>query len=157
FRALHQATPRTLLFGGDALAHDSFARSIGRAQKMARVVRPSNHTDPRNRALRRLLGYRPDPVTVFAFGGMRAVLRAAKRADAGKISTAGKRRAAIRDALFSGRLERGAVGLWKIRPNGDSSNGLFDAILLRNGRAIEPAETAIRRQLKRRALNGRAS
>lgn len=150
FRALHRAMPRALLFGGDALAHDSFARRIGQAQKMTRLVHPSSHTDSRNKPLRRLLGDRPDPVTVFAFDGTRAILGAIKRSGAAGISATWERREAIRDELFRGGLQQGAVGLWKILPNGDSSNGVFDAIRLRDGRVIEPAETAAFRHIQRR-------
>lgn len=146
FRALHRAAPKALLFGGDALAHDSFARRIGRAQSMTRLTRPAAHINPRNRRLRQVLGRRPDSVTVFAFDGMMALLRSIRHSKAWEATEPGERRAAIRDDLFSGRFQKGAVSTWVVLPNGNSSNGVFDAIRLGKNRVIEPIEIIIRRQ-----------
>lgn len=155
FRSLNRAMPNALLFGGDALAHNSFARQVGPASAKVRLTRPAAHIDPRDRRYRRLLGKRPDSATVFAFDGMRAVLRAIRTSKAWEKPTVRRQRAAIRDDLFSGRLQTGAVSSWKVLPNGDSSNAVYDAIRLRGGRILEPIEVvALRRTIQRRNSRG---
>lgn len=146
FKALNRAMPKALLFGGDALAHNSFARRVGPARSMVRLTRPAAHINPKNRSLRELLGRRPDSVTVFAFDGMMALLRAINRTKPWQLPTPRERRAAIRDDLFSGRFQKGAVSTWVVLPNGDSSNGLFDAIRLGKNRVIEPIAVTVRRR-----------
>lgn len=154
FKALNRAMPKALLFGGDALAHNSFARRVGPARSMVRLTRPAAHINPKNRRLRQLLGRRPDSVTVFAFDGMMALLRAIRHVKAWDLPTPQARRTAVRDDLFSGRFQKGAVSTWVVLPNGDSSNGLFDAIRLGKHRVIEPIEIPVRRQAKRPGRGG---
>ncbi len=144
FRALHREMPRALLFGGDSLAHNSFARRVGKARSRVRLTRPAAPINPKNRRLRKLLGTRPDAVTVFAFDGMMALLRSIERTKPWTKVSPRARRAAVRDDLFAGHFQKGAVSTWVVTPNGNSSNGVFDAIKLGRKRVSEPIKIALR-------------
>lgn len=149
-RALHAASPELLLFGGDALAHDRFAKGLGDAQAQVRLTSPAAHVDPRQRRGRGL-GARPDVFSVFAHNGMTALLDAVDRAaKAGTVSRAG-----VRTAVFDGSLQRGLSGSWKIAANGDSLYGVYDALRLVRGRVLTPVEQATNAQV-RRARAGKA-
>lgn len=150
FKALNRALPKALLFGGDALAHDSFARKVGPARSQVRLTRPAAHTNPRNQRLRRLLSNRPDAVTVFSFDGMNAILDAIRRARPWDQPTIDQQRARVRKELFAGRLQNGAVSRWLIRSNGDSTKGVFDAIRLGKMRVLEPVDIAAHRYQRKR-------
>lgn len=149
-RALHAASPELLLFGGDALAHDGFAKGLGDAQSRVRLTSPAAHVDPRQRRGRGL-GARPDVFSVFAHNGMTALLDAVDRA--GKAGTVS--RASVRTAVFDGSLQRGLSGHWKIAANGDSLYGVYDALRLVRGRVLTPVEQATNAQV-RRARAGKA-
>lgn len=134
-RALHGATPRTMLFGGDALAHDSFVARLGSAQARVRFTTPAAHVDPRKKAGRGL-GKRPDSFSVFAYNGMDALLSAVDRA--------GKRgavtRASVREAVFDGSLQHGLSGQWQITDRGDSVYGVYDIVRAAQGRTATPID-----------------
>lgn len=140
FRALNREMPRALLFGGDALAHGAFARRLSPAlQRRVRLTAPRAKT-PRHRAVALGLGRSPDPVTVFAYEGMRALLAAIERSGAAAMAPAGDifdLREAVRSAVFDGHRNRGLIGPWRIESNGDSSNRAFSAIRLRGNRLVD--------------------
>lgn len=150
FKALHQQLPRTLLFGGDALAHDSFARWLGTAQRRTRLTAPAARVNPaKARALG--LGARPDPVTVFSYEGMRALLAAIERAGVAGLFEAGRDihqvREAVRASVFDRSLNRGGlIGPWRIEPDGDSSKRVFSAMRLQNGRVLDRGVIVARRR-----------
>lgn len=150
-RALHAASPELLLFGGDALAHDGFAKGLGGAQAQVRLTSPAAHVDPRQRRGRGL-GARPDVFSVFAHNGMTALLDAVDRAGKGGAVT----RASVRTAVFDGSIQRGLSGNWKIAANGDSLYGVYDALRLVRGRVMTPVEQATNAQV-RRARNRKAT
>lgn len=138
FRALNEAVPQALLFGGDALAHDSFARRLEPSiQRRVRLTAPSARANPR-RTRKLGLGRRPDAVTLFAYEGMAALLDAIERS---KALVSGQppffARDAIRSAVFAGRVNRGLIAPWRVEPSGDSSNRVFSAIRLRGGRVVD--------------------
>jgi branched-chain amino acid transport system substrate-binding protein len=144
-RALHRRSPRALLFGGDALAHDDFVARLGAAQGRIRVTTPAAHVDPRKKA-GRSLGKRPDTFSVFAYNGMDALLSAVDRA--------GKRgpvtRASVRDAVFDGSIQNGLSGQWQITDRGDSVYGIYDIVRAARGRTVTPIDQ-LSDQLVRRA------
>ncbi len=148
-RALHRAAPKAALFGGDALAHDDFVNRLGRAQKALWITSPAAHVDPRRKAGRGL-GSRPDPFSVFAHNGMRAVLRAIDRAGGGGSVT----RASVREAVFDGSIQHGLSGSWKLTDRGDSVYGVYDLLRAANGRISTPVDR-VTEKLVRRAREGR--
>lgn len=134
-RALHGRSPKALLFGGDALAHDSFVGRLGAAQSRVRITTPAAHVDPRKKAGRGL-GKRPDSFAVFAYNGMDALLAAVDRA--------GKRgavtRASVREAVFDGSVQHGLSGQWQITDRGDSVYGVYDIVRAAQGRTVTPID-----------------
>lgn len=148
FRALHRAMPDALLFGGDALAHDVFARRLGPIQPLVRLTAPAAPVNPR-RARALGLGARPDAVTVFAYEGMRALLASIERARAAAMLDEGADIAAVREAVraavFRPHVNRGGlIGPWRISADGDSSLRTFSAIRLRGGRVIDRGRIVVR-------------
>lgn len=134
-RALHGASPRAMLFGGDALAHDDFVARLGAAQSRIRITTPAAHVDPRKKA-GRSLGKRPDTFAVFAYNGMDALLSA--------IDRAGKRgavsRSSVREAVFDGSVQHGLSGAWQITDRGDSVYGIYDIVRAAQGRTVTPID-----------------
>lgn len=149
-RALHRASPRATLLGGDALAHDAFVARLGDAQRRVRITTPAAHVDPRKKAGRGL-GKRPDTFAVFAYNGMDALLSAVDRA--------GKRgpvtRASVREAVFDGSIQDGLSGQWRITDRGDSVYGIYDIVRAARGRTVTPIDQ-LSDQLVRRARAKRA-
>lgn len=149
-RALHRASPRATLLGGDALAHDAFVARLGDAQSRVRITTPAAHVDPRKKAGRGL-GKRPDTFAVFAYNGMDALLSAVDRA--------GKRgpvtRASVREAVFDGSIQHGLSGQWQITDRGDSVYGIYDIVRAARGRTVTPIDQ-LSDQLVRRARAKRA-
>lgn len=143
-RVLHRKAPRAVIFGGDALAHDAFARKIGRAGAVVRLTTPAAHVDPRTKAAK-ALGSRPDVFTVFAHNGMTALLRAVDRAGR---TRAGVDRESVRRAVFSGRLQPGLSGHWSISPTGDADYGVYDALRIANRRIVTPVDDALAKMLR---------
>ncbi|MBF6621793.1 MAG: ABC transporter substrate-binding protein, partial [Patulibacter sp.] len=134
-RALHRAAPKALLFGGDALAHDSFVRQLGVAQTRLRITTPAAHVDPRKKAGRGL-GSRPDPFAVFAYNGMQALLRAIDRAGKGGPVT----RASVRASVFDGSIQTGLSGAWKLTDQGESVYGVYDLLRAASNRITTPVD-----------------
>lgn len=134
-RALHGAAPQALLFGGDALAHDSFVARLGAAQSRVRITTPAAHVDPR-KTTGRGLGKRPDSFSVFAYNGMDALLAAVDRA--GKQGTV--TRASVREAVFDGSIQHGLSGPWQITDRGDSVYGVYDIVRAAQGRTVTPID-----------------
>lgn len=146
FKALHARMPRALLFGGDALAHTSFARRLGPIQRRVRLTAPLARVNPR-RARALGLAARPDPVTVFAYEGMAALLAAIERAGvADSEAAAYLLRRAVRNAVFDGTVNLRLIGPWSVEPDGDSSRRDFSAIRLRGGRLLDRGRIVARSQ-----------
>ena len=137
FKALHRRMPRALLFGGDALAHRAFARRLGPVQSRIRLTAPAaNIRPPRAHALG--LGAQPDPVTVFSYEGMAALLGAIERSGVSDSNgDPADRREAIRAAIFDGTVNSRLLGPWRVEPTGDSSIRTFTAIRLRGGHLLD--------------------
>jgi branched-chain amino acid transport system substrate-binding protein len=134
-RALHRAAPKALLFGGDALAHDSFVRRLGDAQERLRITTPAAHVDPRQKTGRDL-GARPNPFAVFAYNGMQAVLQGIDRAARRGTVT----RESVRASVFDGSIQHGLSGAWKIAKHGESVYGVYDILHVASGRIRTPAD-----------------
>lgn len=150
-RAIHAASPSTLIFGGDALANAPFAKTAGPAQSVLRLTTPAAHADPRPTRTHGL-GRRPAPFTVFAHNGMTALLRAVDRA----ARTGAVTRESVRTAVFDGTVQTGLSGPWKITAAGDSTYGVFDALRLAAGRVQSPGELAVTRLVRRQSAALRA-
>lgn len=134
-RALHRAAPKAVLFGGDALAHDSFVKQLGVAQTRLRITTPAAHVDRRKKA-GRSLGTRPDPFAVFAYNGMQALLRAIDRA----ATTGAVTRVSVRNAVFDGSIQNGLSGPWKLTGHGDSVYGAYDILRAASNRIVTPVD-----------------
>jgi ABC-type branched-subunit amino acid transport system substrate-binding protein len=146
-RALHRLAPRIAVYGGDSLAHDSFAQGVGRSGGAVHLTQASVHPYAKDRRLR-LVGARPDAYTVLAYDGMTAVLDAIDRAAR---TDAGVTRQTVRDAIFDGRLQKGLGGPWKIGADGNPTTGVFDELHVVGGQVLTPVEHASRRMVRKLA------
>lgn len=151
-RALHRAAPSALLFGGDALAHDSFVKRLGVAQARMRITTPAAHVDPRKKAGRGL-GVRPDPFAVFSYNGMQALLRAVDRAGKDGAVT----RASVRASVFDGSIQTGLSGAWKLTDQGESVYGVYDLLRAASGRITTPVDRLTDTLVRAELAKGKAT
>jgi branched-chain amino acid transport system substrate-binding protein len=148
WKDLHAADPQLKLFGPDVLSTTDFAGDIGPAETVTFLTNtaldPASYP-PKGREFfkrfREKYGRDPDPLAIFGFETMGAVLDAIERA-----GDRGNDPAAVRDAVFAIRDRRSALGTYSIDRNGDVTLRDYGAYRIRNGRVefskVIRAETA---------------
>jgi branched-chain amino acid transport system substrate-binding protein len=141
WKDLHAADPELKLFGPDVLSTTEFATDIGSAE--TRTFLTNTALDPASyppesrkfyEGFRDKYGEEPDPLAIFGFETMSAVLDAIKRA-----GSRGDDPGAVRDAMFATRNRKSALGTYSVDRNGDVSLRDYGAYRIRDGR-VEFAE-----------------
>lgn len=138
FDALHAADPQLELFGGDGLASDAFAATLGAgAQARTHLTAPVGVLEPLPgvraflRRYRETFGVEARSGALYGYEAMRLVLTAIKRA-----GPLGNDRAAVTRALFALGERESPLGPYRIDRDGNSSSTSYSRLDLRDGRLV---------------------
>lgn len=137
FRDVAAGNPNLPLFGGDALAVDSFVGAVGeRAARNTVLTSPavgSSQYPPEGRAFatrfEERFGRAPTPMAIFAYASMDAVLKAV--AEAGE---SGNDRDAVTEQMLALKVEDSVLGAYAINREGDTSRRRYGIWRIADGK-----------------------
>jgi branched-chain amino acid transport system substrate-binding protein len=145
FTAVHRASVRTKLFGGDGLALSGFLESLGDIELDTYVTAPmlpaGNYAVSGESFLetfRDRFGRDAEPMSIFGFEAGDAVMDSIRRGVRGDIGTEviTSLRKEVRDAFFSISERSSTLGSYSIDSNGDTTLTFYGAYRVENGELV---------------------
>jgi branched-chain amino acid transport system substrate-binding protein len=138
FRDIHRHEPAMKLFAPDGLAAPPFTKHLGRAAGRTFVTaparRPGTYPPSGERffaGFRDRYGRAPNPFAIYAYEAMKALLYSIREAGGAHAN-----RGRVADAFFGIRNRHSPLGVYSIRPDGDTSLAYYGGYRVRRGKLV---------------------